>query len=484
MARAWRFGVVAVLAALLVPDVLSAPVGQAFAAKNAPAIAEYGEDDGLVARTSVVLHKSQVMNFEESFDSAMVAESDIAEVVPITNRSLYVLGRNLGATRLVLIDANKDVVQIIEVTVTHDLDALREQLAANIDASDVRVSTVNESIMLSGRVRDSVDLDRAIMIAKQYSSGSVMNALSVGSIQQVMLEVRFLEASRVASRELGISTRVRSEDVNADTNDQGSLSSSGSLIVPQLLSGTQPFGSVLANLFDDGVDVDMLIRALEKRSLARRLAEPNLITTSGETASFLAGGEFPFPVSAGNDKITIQFKPFGVSLTFTPTVLAKGLINLKIEPEVSELDPLSSIEVSGTQIPGLVVRRARTTVELNEGQSLAIAGLLQNNNVRTQSQLPWLGSVPVLGALFRSSDFQNKETDLVIIVTPHLIKPKVPGEVLASPLDSHQPGNDVDFFVNGRSEVQRTARAEDRSRREQVGHIIELADEVAYVPAD
>lgn len=434
----------------------------------------------MVARTAVVLHKSQIMNFDEPFDSAIIADDSVAEVVPITNKSLYLLGKQLGATRLVLLDVNKDVLQIVELTITHDLEALREQLAANLDASEIKVSTVNESIMLAGRVRDSVELDRAIMIAKQYAPNAVLNTLNVGAIQQVLLEVRFLEASRVASRELGMSTRTRGDYVNADTGDQASLTAGGALVSPKMLSGVAPFGSVLASLFDNGVNVDLLIRALEKRSLARRLAEPNLITTSGDTASFLAGGEFPFPVSASNDKITIQFKPFGVSLAFTPTVLSDGLINLKIDPEVSELDPLSSVEVNGTQIPGLVVRRASTTVELNAGQSLAIAGLLQNNNIKTQAQLPWLGSVPVLGTLFRSTEFQKSETDLVIIVTPHLIKPKVPGEVLASPLESHQPGNDVDFFVNGRAEVPRASKREIHARREEFGHIIELTGEVAY----
>jgi pilus assembly protein CpaC len=204
--------------------------------------------------------------------------------------------------------------------------------------------------------------------------------------------------------------------------------------------------------------------------LARRLAEPNLIAMSGDTASFLAGGEFPFPVAGKDDEITVKFKKYGVGLAFTPTVLANGLVNLKIEPEVSELDNANTMTVADTQIPTLVVRRAKTTIELRDGQSFAMAGLIQSNHSKNQNQLPWMGQVPVLGALFRSAAFQKEETDLVIIVTPRLVKPKVPGEKMHTPFDNHLASNDRDFFVNGVQEikVQKT--------RPLHGHMLELDD--------
>jgi pilus assembly protein CpaC len=228
---------------------------------------------------------------------------------------------------------------------------------------------------------------------------------------------------------------------------------------------------MLAKILDGGTNVDVMIRALEQRSLAKRLAEPNLVTTSGDTASFLAGGEFPFPVSAANNQISIEFKQFGIALGFTPTVLSNGLINLKIAPEVSDIDETNSVSVAGVRIPGLVVRRANTTVELKDGQSLAIAGLLQHTRNNEQRQLPWIGQVPVLGTLFRSSEYQKSESDLVIIVTPRLVKPKRPGDILSTPLDGPVAANDVDFFLNGRSEIENA----DRRRHEvaQVGHIID-----------
>jgi pilus assembly protein CpaC len=191
----------------------------------------------------------------------------------------------------------------------------------------------------------------------------------------------------------------------------------------------------------------------------RRLAEPNLIALSGDTARFLAGGEFPVPIpntsSGGFPTISIEYKKFGVELAFVPTVLSRGVINLRVEPSVSELDFANAVTIAGTTVPSLTRRDARTTVELRDGQSFAIAGLLQSRNRQDVSQLPWIGSVPVLGTLFRSSSYQQEETDLVIIVTPRLIAPVVPGQRLASPLDSRLPANDVDFFLNGQVEVRK-----------------------------
>jgi pilus assembly protein CpaC len=226
-----------------------------------------------------------------------------------------------------------------------------------------------------------------------------------------------------------------------------------------LASNSVPFGAAVATLLDGGTKVDLLIQALEKRGLARRLAEPNLVALSGDTANFLAGGEFPFPVQNnslnGSNLLTVEFKKFGVGLSFTPTVLGDGLINLKIEPEVSEIDPTTTLRVGNVEIPSLSVRRAKTTIELRDGQSFAMAGLLQSVHINNQSQLPWIGQVPVLGTLLRSAAFQKKETDLVIIVTPRLVKPRRPGDALpVTPLDGKVAANDREFFLGGRTEIK------------------------------
>lgn len=225
------------------------------------------------------------------------------------------------------------------------------------------------------------------------------------------------------------------------------------------LAGTasQPFGVVLASLLSHGNSIDVLVTALETQGLIRRLAEPNLMALSGDTAQFLAGGEFPVPIAAasanGVATPTIVYKPFGVRLSFTPTVLTNGIINLRINPEVSELDFSNAVSISGTTIPSVTKRDATTTVELRDGQSFAIAGLLQANNLRDRAQIPWLGSVPVLGALFSSAGYQKHETDLVIIVTPHLVQPTGPRERVATPLDDRIPSNDSEFFLQGKLDL-------------------------------
>jgi pilus assembly protein CpaC len=312
--------------------------------------------------------------------------------------------------------------------------------------------------------------------------------MKVAPTQQVMLKVRFLEADRNAERDLGINwfatnpsgtrgistglgspfiqpvptvtstTTGGTTTTTATANNTGGIniiSSAGALIG----SSGIPFATVLANLAQTSAgDLNVMISALETKGLVRSLAEPDLVTVSGEKATFLAGGEFPVPQVASTTSgqgvtPTFQFEQFGVGLDFVPTVLDHGVISLRMAPSVSELNFAQAVTISGTTIPSLTVRKAATTIELRDGQSFAIAGLYQSNNARDISQVPWLGSVPVLGALFRSSAFQNNETDLVIIVTVHLVQPATPMDHLATPLDQRLPSNDFDFFINGQEEV-------------------------------
>jgi pilus assembly protein CpaC len=434
---------------------------------------------GVVKRVQVLVKKSHVVEVDRPYATALVAEAEVADVVPLSDRSIYVVGKKVGGTRLTIVGEDQEILRIVEVDVTPDVDDLRAKLKENLPGENIHITAVNGGIMLSGIVRDAPTIERAIAIAKHYAPDAVTNALTIASPQQVMLEVRFVEASRSASRELGISTRGRgSKGAVWDTGDPVINPGGGlPLLAAGMLSGTEPFGTMIARILEGGTNVDLMIRALEERSLARRLAEPNLVTTSGDTASFLAGGEFPFPVSAADNKITVEFKQFGVALAFTPTVLAGSLINLRIAPEVSDIDPTNSVTVNNVRIPGLAVRRANTTVELKDGQSLAIAGLLQHTHTKDQAQLPWIGSVPVLGALCRSAEYQKSESDLVIIVTPRLVKPRKPGEVLRDPLDTPVASNDVDFFLAGRQEISE-AELRRRQRDTRVyGHIIDVGTE-------
>jgi pilus assembly protein CpaC len=223
-----------------------------------------------------------------------------------------------------------------------------------------------------------------------------------------------------------------------------------------------------------------VVQALEEKGLARRLAEPNLIALSGEKASFLAGGEVPIPVAAEDNKITVQYKEYGVRLNFTPVVLDNGLINLKLEPEVSQVDESIRVSTGAISIPGFITRRASTSIEVRDGQSFAMAGLLQSVHSKSQEQIPWIGQLPIIGALFRSSSFQEQETDLVIIVTPRLVKPAKPGQPLRTPLDGTKPSNDLEFFLMGSLEVDSDMQkrfAEGAGVIGPYGHIVELRSE-------
>lgn len=421
-------------------------------------------------QVNVTVGKSETVRTDANFVDIVVSDAETADVLPLTDRSVSILGKKIGSTRLSVYGEGRKLLGIFDVEVSYDTSKLAAELASQFPHSRFKVSSVNGRILLSGSTPDGVTLDRAVSIAKQFGP-EVINSVRVTQPQQVLLEVRFVEASRTAGRELGIRWDGRTD------NDKGFRIGNTNLI-----SSTTPFGVALGRLISGGIDVDVLINTLEERGIARRLAEPNLVALSGDTASFLAGGEFPFPVQSTLNTITLEFKKFGVGLAFTPTVLADGLINLKIEPEVSQIDPTNVVRVGNVDIPSLIVRRANTTVELRDGQSFAIAGLLQSTNTVNAQQLPWIGNIPILGALFRSSSYQKKETDLVIIVTPRLARPTRPGDVLRTPLDNTLPPNDTDFFLHGVSELtpetSRKIRARDLGRlpgfRPDSGHMLDL----------
>ncbi len=398
-----------------------------------------------VGTLRVSINKSETIKFDKAVSDAVVGSSTIVDVIPMTNRILYILGKEVGTTNLSLYDEEKQLIAVIDLVVSYDIKSLQDKLREVMPREWITVRSLNGRILLSGNVSSAPAAAQAISIAEQYAPGAVTNSLAVRSPQQVMLEVRFVEANRSAGRELGVDF----------TGLSGKLTARSGL---GLATGNTPFGSIFTALLGGGKNqIDLLIRALEQKGTVRTLAEPNLVALSGDKASFLAGGEFPFPVAQDNNTITIEFKKFGVGLEFTPTVLSDGQINLKIEPEVSQLDNTRTLRLQTIQIPTIIVRRASTTVELRDGQSFAIAGLLQSNNTKTLSQLPWIADVPVLGALFRSASYQRNETDLIIIVTPRLVRPVTAPGKLATPLDGRVPGNDVDLFLLGKSERPREA---------------------------
>jgi pilus assembly protein CpaC len=410
-------------------------------------IVEIGE--GRVGFVRATVGKSHTLQTNRGFVDLVVGDIEVADVMPLTDHTLYVLGKKAGTTNVSVYDAAKQLVGVIDVEVGYNTARLAADMDRMAPGAGARVSSANGRTVLSGEMADGVAAAKAVGLARQYGPG-VVNDLVVRSPQQVMLEVRFVEASRNAGKELGINWRAVGKNFGSATNASLNFAAA---IGNGLPSGNAPFGALIGRVLSGGVEADVLVQALEERGLARRLAEPNLITMSGEKASFLAGGEFPIPVAGERDRITIDYKKFGVSLTFTPTVLAGGVINLRIEPEVSQLDYTNVVRTASVAVPALIVRRANTVVELRDGQSFAIAGLLQSINHETKEQLPWIADVPILGALFRSAAFERKETDLAIIVTPRLVKPAKPGQRLKTPLDNTAPASDADLFLTGQQEV-------------------------------
>jgi pilus assembly protein CpaC len=397
------------------------------------------------ASIKVAKGKPKTIITSAAFYQIVIGDPEIANVNPLTDKSFYVLGNNLGTTGIALFDENKQLVGTVDIEVTLDTDQLASTIRASVPDARIKVGSANGRVVLSGEADDAVAAEKANKIATRFSGNEeVINSVNISSSQQVQLNVRFVEINRQAGQDLGakyaanFAYGIGGRDV---TIDPGTVPTAGT-------------GEIIGRLLSNGVSIDIAIKALEERGLARRLAEPNLIARSGQTASFLAGGEFPIPVSEDNGKISVSYKKYGVSLDFTPTVLKDGLVSLDIAPEVSSIDASASYNIGSISVPGFIVRRARTSVDLKNGQSFMIAGLLQSQNDITTSRIPGLGKMPVLGALFSSKSYQRRETDLVIIVTPYLVKPVDPSKKLVEPTDGTQPASNADYFLNNTEEVK------------------------------
>lgn len=404
-----------------------------------PAQAQYSGAEIHAGELEVAINKSQIVTADRAIDRAMIGNDAIADVLPVSDRSIYILGKAMGTTSLTLYDKANRVIAVMDISVGPDVEALRAQLGEMLPGQQVDARLTNGKLMLTGMVKDPGMASRAARLASAFAGEEVINMLTVGSPQQVMLEVRFAEVNRTVGERLGVSGFAGSLD-----GDFGAVFGDGASAVSGQDGTTQlrldpildSFG-VFSALFEIGdVNIEAFLNALEREGLSKTLAEPTLVALSGERASFLAGGEFPIPVAQGGQgggggiqAITVEFKPFGVSLGFTPTVLGDNLINLVVEPEVSSIDPSASITVNGLSVPGLQTRRASTTVELRDGESFVLAGLLRTEFQTSVQQLPILGSIPIIGSLFRSTQFQKGETELLIVVTPRLVKPVRPDQM-------------------------------------------------------
>jgi pilus assembly protein CpaC len=343
-------------------------------------------------------------------------------------------------TNLLIYDRPHHLAQVIDVRVGHDTDALQQDLAAALPGEHIKASNMAGGILLSGTASTASAASRAKAIAEHYAPQAVSSSMVIASDQQVMVDVRVIEVSRTSLKDLGFDLSAQSSDGNFSLQT-GTANGLASGLTPQgIIGGTAKWGNITVNA---------KLAALETQGLVRTLAKPELIAMSGEEASFLAGGEFPYPVPNGLNNVTVEFRQYGVKLNLTPVVEDNGEIHLKIAPEVSQLDPAHSVTVDGFSLPALTISRAETTVELRDGQSFAIAGLFQRGYNNAVDQLPGLSSLPVLGALFRSTDWQHQQTELAIIVTPHLTAPSDHIESIPNPLISHQEPSPIDLILLG-----------------------------------
>jgi pilus assembly protein CpaC len=407
-------------------------------ATSRPAAAQTLASEPVMRRTiHVPRDKSLSFRLPGPASKIVIAQPEIAKVSATTDQSFYVQGMEFGSTNMLVYGKGGALVEVIDIRVGYDAEGLQQDLAAAFPNEPIKVRNLGETLMLAGEVSNSGVQAGAEKIAEKYAPEAVLSRLTVANSQQVILEVRILEASRSALQDLGVNFSVG--------NDSFSIISGKGTI------GFNPPHTVFSTHGGIGpASIDTSIQALEEKGALRTLARPNLVAISGEKASFLAGGEFPFPVPQNLDKITIEFRPYGVRLDFIPIVQDNGWIRLAVAPEVSQLDFNNAIRANGVQVPALSVRRANTTLELKPGDSFAMAGLFQHSYENMVSQTPWLGDVPVLGALFRSARWKRSETELLIIVTPRLA---TPADRSIAPIDA-MPGKDVspqDLFLRGKS---------------------------------
>lgn len=406
---------------------------------------------GAARDLNVAMNRAVVVESDTPFAELSIANPAIADFSTLSDRTIYVLGKTPGRTTLTLLDATGRLITNVDVHVTPDVSEFKERLRQIIPNEKIEVRSANDGIVLSGSVSSMARMTRALELAERYAPERVSNLMVVSGQQQVMLKVRFAEMQRSVSKSLSSSLAISSlgNDLSLGSETGTFLDPGNSIVSPEITVPTGTEGFLSVGLDIGSTQLAVVLEALENKGVVRTLAEPNLTALSGQEAKFLAGGEFPIPVDQGTDGITVEFKAFGVELNFIPRVVDDGIINLELAAAVSSVDTTNSITVEGLQLPAFRRRDASTTVSMRDGQSFAIAGLLQDDFRDNNAQVPWLGDVPVLGALFRSADYQRSQTELVIIVTSHLVSP-TRGEAYALPTDRVKLPTEKDLFLNGR----------------------------------
>lgn len=406
-------------------------------------------------KINVEVGKSVVVQTSQPVSRVSIAAPNVADFILLTPNQIYVTGKGPGVTNMTLWGADDRVSAIYDVESLPDVTRVMSKLQQVLpEEKNIRVHATHDSVTLTGKVSSTASAAHALAVAEAFNTSKeqkIINLLEVGGVQQVMLEVRVAEMSRALGRRLGI---------NFVAGSNGSIGTSliGNLGSIDTFTGSGAAGNLELN-FSQAVNTlfhiaggdwtfTQFMDAMKEEGLVKVLAEPNLITLTGQEATFLAGGEFPVPVPQGLGTVGIEYKKFGVALSFTPTVLSDRKINIKVQPEVSELDTSTGTTIQGTSVPGITTRSVTTTIELADGQSFAIAGLLKDTVRETVSKFPFLGEIPILGAMFRSTSYQRNETELVVIVTPHLVRPLDMARQKL-PTDDYIDPTDAEFYLLG-----------------------------------
>ena len=453
--RWWKSVLWATAAGLLLvaPPVATAESGGV----TAPPALRIDREVGAVKNLALETGQNRLLILSEPIGRVSVADPKVADLKVITPTQLLLTSKGVGATDLSLWNKHDEAI-VIALSVARNLDRLRAQLTEFFPNEKISVSSAGDLVVLSGEVSDVRVPERAAEVAQLHAE-KVANLIHVVGNQQVQLEVKFAEVSRTGLRQLGVNLFAQDAAGRFVTGmsapggavDQfGTVPGTGTAGRPPV--HTAPMSGAFS-IFFSGLPqfpFSAILSALEQSGLAKMLAEPTLVALSGQEAKFLVGGEFPIPLSSGLGAVSVSWKKFGIILNFTPTVISDGVLHLKLQSEVSDVDPARSVTIAGTTIPGLITRQSETTVRLLDGQSFAIAGLLSDRVRSTIQRVPLLGDLPILCALFRSVQYQRDESELLVLVTAHLAKPVAPHEAPSLPTDSERNDpNDFQLFLLG-----------------------------------
>ncbi len=462
----------------LAPSLASAqpaPPGQVQAGQVTPVSPlRIDREVGAVRQLLLEAGQNRLLVLSESIGRVSVADPAVADLKVITPTQLLLTAKGVGSTDLTLWTKGDEPL-VIALQVARNLEGLRQQLKELFPKEQVTVSSVGDLVVLAGEVTD-VRLPERMAELAQLHAGKVANLVRVSGDQQVQLEVKFAEVSRTSLREMGLNFFHKARDGRVvagmaapgttagnflntaqnpaipGTGPRGPLGQYGGQ-PPDVM--TQPFGDAFSLFFSgfSAFPFSAMLGLLESNGLAKVLAEPTLVTLSGQEAKFLAGGEFPIPLASALGQVNVVWRKFGVVLSFTPTVIASDTIHLKMAAEVSDIDPGAAIALSGNIIPGLTARQSETTVRLGDGQSFAVAGLLSDRVRSNIDKLPLLGDIPIIGALFRSVSYQRDETELLVVITARLVKPLSPHELPPMPSQGGEVPNDFELFLLGLDDV-------------------------------